>query len=57
MHDRAAVFGVRCKKGFAPLRSLVVHSDRFGLDRTDRRIDILMMGTASALRRVTGFTA
>jgi hypothetical protein len=57
MHDRAAVFRLRCKKGFAPLRSLVVHSDHFGLDRTDRRIDILMMGTASALRRVTGFTA
>jgi len=57
MHDRAAVFGVSLQKGFAPLRSLVVHSDRFSLDRTDRHFDILMMGTASAPRRVTGFSA
>jgi hypothetical protein len=45
------------QKGFVPLRSRVVHSDRFSLDRTDRRIDILMIGTASAPRRVTGFSA
>jgi hypothetical protein len=45
------------EKGFAPLRSVVVHSDRFSLDRTDHRIDILMIGTASAPRRVTGFSA
>jgi len=53
----AAAFRVGSKKGFARLRSLVVHSDRFSLDRTDSRIDILMMATASALRRVTGFPA
>jgi hypothetical protein len=45
------------QKGFAPLRSLVVHSHRFSLDRTDRRIDILMMGRTAAPRRVTGFPA
>jgi hypothetical protein len=39
------------------LRSLVVHSGRFSLDRTPPRIDILMMGTTSAPRRVTGFPA
>jgi hypothetical protein len=48
---------VRFKKGFAPLRSLVAHWHHFSLDRTDWRIDILMMGTASALARVTGFPA
>ena len=47
----------RFKKGFAPLRSLVAHWHHFSLDRTDWRIDILAMGTASALRRVTGFPA
>jgi hypothetical protein len=57
MHDRAAVFPVRGKKGFAPLWSPVVHLDRFSLDPTDRRIDISMIGTTSAPRRLTGFPA
>jgi hypothetical protein len=57
MHDRAAGSRFASKQGFIPLRSLVAHWHHFSLDRTDWRIDSLMMGTASALRRVTGFPA
>jgi len=51
MHNRAADARVRFKKasslqkGLVPLRSPVAHWHRFSLDRTDWRIDILMMGT------------